>query len=76
MFEFNLTNNMPCLAPKMNHYTNLLQMTATRMQMSKTLPNTVEIGGVTNTYTRSAGLFKNDIIKTYVNTLKNYRLQY
>jgi hypothetical protein len=31
--------------PKMYHYTNLLQMTATRMPMSTILPNTVEIGG-------------------------------
>ena len=78
MFEYNLTNNMPCPTPKMNDYTNLLQMTATRMQMSTILPNTVQIGvgEDTNTYTKSAGLFKNHIIKTYIDTLLNYRLQY
>jgi len=46
MFEYNLTNNMPCPTPKMYNYTNLLQMIATRMPMSTVLPNTVEIGGI------------------------------
>jgi hypothetical protein len=45
MFEYNLTNNMPCPTTKIYHYTNLLQMKATRMQMSTILPNTDEIGG-------------------------------
>lgn len=45
MFEYNLTNNLPCPTPKMYHYTNLLQIIATRMPMSIILPNTVEILG-------------------------------
>jgi hypothetical protein len=48
-------------------------MIATRMPMSTILQNPAEIGGGdTNIYTRSAGVSKNHIIKTYADTLLNY----